>query len=184
MEEIEIWLPFPEYEGHYEISNMGRVRSLKYNRITLMSPRKGVKGYIYASVTLKNINKKKFVHRAVAIAFIPNPNNHPEVNHLDSNRGNNKVTNLSWCTHQENVRYSWDTNGRVGPDKGKFGKDNKDSKKVIQYDLKMNFIREWDSLADIERELKFSKSNVWSCCKGKYDSAYGFIWKYKEVPCQ
>lgn len=105
----EVWKPIPYYEGLYEVSNLGRVKSLNYNRTgkpQVMSQRIDKGGYCYIKLFNKN-HQQKFekVHRLVALAFIPNPNGYPCVNHKDEIKTNNSVNNLEWCTHHYNNAY-------------------------------------------------------------------------------
>lgn len=99
----EIWKPVVEYEGLYEVSNTGLVRSLRYNKI--MSPNINRYGYKYINLCKDGIIKTKTIHRLVAQAFIPNPDNLPMVNHKDEDKGNNCVENLEWCDQKYNVNY-------------------------------------------------------------------------------
>ena len=173
---IEIWKPVVGYEGLYEVSSYGRVRSLDKisadgRRIKgkILTPYLTEKGYLRCFIYDKQIK----IHRLVAQAFLPNPNNYPEVNHKDENKQNNMIwvnkdgsidyvkSNLEWCNHSQNIRHS----------KGKI---------IIQYDSKGKILREWKNLATIEEQLNYNKSNICSVCKGIRKTAYGFIWKYKE----
>ena len=173
---IEIWKPVVGYEGFYEVSNLGNVRSLDKmsadgRRIKgkILTHYLTEKGYLRCFIYDKQIK----IHRLVAQAFLPNPNNYPEVNHKDENKQNNMVwvnedgsidydkSNLEWCNHSQNIRHSR-------------------GKTIIQYDSKGKFLREWKNLATIEEQLKYNKSNICNVCKGIRKTAHGFIWKYKE----
>ena len=104
----EIWKPIEEFDGEYMVSNHGRVKSLKRHKERIMPMTIQESGY-YAAMF--HMNKKSYcrkVHRLVCEAFIPNPDNLPEINHIDGNKLNNHVSNLEWCTHQQNVTHSWD----------------------------------------------------------------------------
>lgn len=103
----------------------------------------------------------------MAINFIPNPNNYTEVNHKDENKQNNNVNNLEWCNHQYNMHY-----GKCL----KMISINQQRKKINQYDLEGNFIKQWESVSDIKKELNIT--NIASCCKGRYKQCNGYIWKY------
>ena len=111
MENIEIWKDIPGYESRYQVSNMGQVRSLRNQsggiRIKVQQELRKNKGLHYKSVFLFDGNKYHTcsVHRLVALAFIPNPDNLPEVNHKDENPSNNKVENLEWCDRKYNINY-------------------------------------------------------------------------------
>ena len=97
----EIWKDIKNYEGTYQISNFGNVRNIRTNRIMIQSTRSSG----YKQITLYNPNKTFRVHRLVAEAFIPNPNNLPQINHKDENKSNNRVDNLEWCTTKYNINY-------------------------------------------------------------------------------
>ena len=172
---MEVWKDIVGYEGLYQVSDWGNVRSLNYNhtgKTRLLKPAKDSRGYLY--VCLSKGGKQKFmsVHRLVAKAFIPNPLNLPVINHRDENPANNVVDNLEWCTQKYNVNY-----GTCGAKKAA-----KLSKVVLQYDKSGNFVREWPSTMEVQRQKGFASSYISACCLGKLKSAYGFIWKYKEVP--
>lgn len=177
----EVWKDF-EYNGnvYYQVSNYGRARSLDRYRILF----NGVKAIIRGKILKAQLSKKgyysyhfsfdgvcvvKRVNRIVAELFIPNPNNYPEVNHIDENTKNNCVNNLEWCTHKYNMNYGTRTI-RVS---------EKTSKKIEQYDLQGNFIKEWDSLASASRSLNISRGTLCSCIKGQVKSCGGYQWKYK-----
>ena len=102
----EIWKPVRNYEGLYEVSNMGRVKSLNYNRTGKERIMKGLDnghGYLFVQLCKDGKAKNCRINRLVAMAFIPNPDNLPEVNHKDKIRTNNRVDNLEWCTTQYNI---------------------------------------------------------------------------------
>ena len=102
----EIWKPLYGFEGRYEISDMGHVRNVKRNSIV----KSHIDAHGYLTCTLRYVNEEKShtvrIHRAIALAFIPNPNNLPEVDHLDFNRNNYSISNLRWISHEDNVRRS------------------------------------------------------------------------------
>ena len=186
---IEEWRDVKGYEGLYQVSNLGRVKSLeKYvSRIdrgvlkTSFYPEKIFKtrvntcGDITIDLTKDKVRKSYLVHRLVAIAFIPNPENLPVINHKDEVKTNNVVSNLEWCTKLYNNIYN-DKAKKTGL---------KQSISILQYDLKGNFIKEWVSTRDAARGLGGDRdkndisSNITKVLKGKYKYCYGFIWRYK-----
>lgn len=189
----EIWKDILEYKtknkvylfkkGKYQISNYGRIRSfVKLNGRGLvgtpriLKPQKYKGGYF-----IKNLydNDKNVVgcliHRLVAFAFIPNSDNLSEVNHIDENKENNYVENLEWVTHKENMDYGTQKQRMIIKQRN----DKNKSKSVLQFDMHGNFIQEWESLHEIERQKGFDRGCIWQCCVGKIRYAYGFIWKYK-----
>lgn len=108
----EIWKDIPNYEGIYKVSNIGRVKSVLwfdpknkryYKRDKILKPHKTNKGYIEVSLSNKYQKKICKVHRLVAETFIPNPNNLPQVNHIDENKSNNNMNNLEWCTAKNTI---------------------------------------------------------------------------------
>lgn len=136
---MEIWKDIANYEGLYQISSLGRIKSLekKVNnsettqRIVkerIMRLGKTPKGYIQTSLAKKQVNTKFYSHRLVALHFITNPENKPEVNHKDGNKSNNEICNLEWCTRSENSKHAFDT-GLKENAKGHLSKISKLSKK-------------------------------------------------------
>lgn len=178
---IEIWKPVKNYEYYYEISNFGNIRKIggknqyRYYKIEkTITPYKDEKGYLRVGLSKDNKRIVKRVHQLVAQEFIPNPNNYSEVNHINGNKTDNRVENLEWCTHQQNIEHAWGTNLSIP----RYGKENKTSKRVKQYDRQLNFIKEWDCISDIERTLKISASHISQVCNGKRKSTGGYIWKF------
>lgn len=159
---IEEWRDIKGYECVYQVSNLGNVRRLvgfRCRNERILKPRKKAKGYLMVHLCDNGIRKDVSVHRLVAEAFIPNPNNLPEVNHIDEDKTNNRVSNLEWCTRQYNVEYS-------------------NAITVNQYTLSGEFVKEWVSTNSIERELGYNHGYISKCCTGKRNLAYGFIWRY------
>ena len=102
----EIWKDVVGYEGLYEVSSLGRVKSVKRNKI--LSQKHNWDGYLRIQLWRNNKNKYVSIHRLVAEAFIENPNTKPFINHIDGNKQNNKVDNLEWCTQKENIKHAFD----------------------------------------------------------------------------
>lgn len=191
-EGIEIFAPIIGYHGVYEISNLGRIKTLEREceyinkngkAVKYMLPEKilipGIHTNGYLKISLyKNAKEERFfVHRLVAIHFISNPENKPEVNHKDGDRKNCKLNNLEWVTGSENKIHSFKVLGRKNI--GLKGKDNVSSKVVLQYDLNGNLLNEFESSGEARRRLRLLSNHITDCCTGKLSNAYGFIWKYK-----
>ena len=168
-ENEEVWKDVSGYEGLYQVSNKGRVKSLKFGKERIMKPCNNGRGYLFILLCKNGNRKKNKVHRLVAKAFLSNLDNLPEVNHKDENKTNNCVENLEWCDSKYNINYG-SHNQRSG---------EKRSKPVFQYSKDGEFVRKWKSTKDVERNLGYAHTNISSCCLGKRKSAYGFIWKYK-----
>ena len=177
------------YEGLYKVSNLGRILSLNYRntgKAELMNPGEDKDGYLVVYLSKNGEDKMCRVHRIVAETFLPNPENKPQVNHKDEDKTNNFVflnedgsvdkekSNLEWSTPKENSNHGT-RNERIV----KANTNGKCSKKVLQFTLDDEFIREWPSTKEIERQLGFDNSAVGRCCNGKQKSAYGYIWRYK-----
>ena len=103
---IEFWKTIEGYTN-YHISNYGIVKSLKHNKQKILKLSDNGLGYLFVELCKNNTSLKLYVHRLVAQTFIPNPNNKPQVNHIDGNKQNNRVYNLEWCTHSENIKHSY-----------------------------------------------------------------------------
>ena len=170
MTEDEIWCPIKGFEGLYEVSDKGRVKSIGYGKERILKT--GIDGNGYLMVCLCKNREKKMckVHRLVAKTFIPNPDNLPEVNHKDEDKENNSVQNLEWCDRKSNCNYGTRIQ-RIS---------EKHSKPVLQFTKDGELVREWKSAMDIERNLNYSQGNISSCCTGKCKSSHNFIWKFKD----
>ena len=172
---IEEWRDIEGYEGYYQVSNYGQVRSLDRWR------RAGTGGYIqkgqiikqeiniygYHKVTLHKEGKQKRcqVHRLVAQAFVSNPEYKEQVNHIDGDKSNNTVENLEWCTPQENTVHAWDN--------GLCSKESQERKILCHQNNKI-----YRSLHHAAKELKLSASNICNILKGKRKSTGGYTFEY------
>lgn len=186
--EDRIWKDIKNYEGKYQISNYGEVKSMK-NNIILKSPIKSK--YLYVTLyDFKGKPKKHTIHRLVAKAFLENPCNYTVVNHKNGDKHNNCVKNLEWCTYSHNTLEAF----RLGLSKSwcgtKFGKEHpnynlrgkwKYQKPVLQFDLSNNFIARYNSSTEAERKLKLSCSHISECCRGIRKTCGGYKWKYENV---
>ena len=157
----EVFKDIPGYEGLYQVSNLGRVKSLNpygnKEKERILKPQKSKNGYLQLVLFKNKLKKMYYVHRLVATTFIENPENLPQVNHIDQNKLNNSVDNLEFCTCRYNKRYS-------------------KAKKVGCYkDGKL--IKVYDAARDVDKD-GFNHGNVCSVLKGRYKSSGGFQWKY------
>lgn len=180
---VEIWKDVVGYEGLYQVSDQGNVRSLNWknqgfthNLYLKHHPR----GYRQVELYKDGTSRMLTVHRLVAQAFIPNPDGLTVVNHKDEDKSNNAVTNLEWCTSQRNFWHSWDMHHSSRPLKKPKTRSNsgyaRHPEKVLQMDLAGNIIRVWDSAAAAAKERSYNNWSILQCCKGKRTTAYGFKW--------
>lgn len=199
----EIWKDIEGYEGLYQVSNLGNVRSLNYGRtgeIKLLNQYTNKKGYKHTSLSKNGKVKNHLIHRLVAIAFIPNPNNYKEVNHKDENPSNNNVKNLEWCTREYNNNYgtrnkraSEKMKGKSPSEehrkklseslKGKYkGKDSPNAKPILMYDKEGNFIKRFECARDTNEYFgkKNAYKNVSRCLTGRRKTAFGYMFKYAD----
>lgn len=180
---MEMWKAIPGYEGLYEVSNTGKVRSLfRYKKELVTSPNKG-NGYVYAQLFKDGKGKNFAVHRLVAMCFCENPENKPFVNHKDETRTNNHAENLEWVTHKENCNYGTAIERRTKHfdySKRKInnaGQIEACSKPIAQYTKDGRFVRNWKSASECARKNGWQISNIRRCCKNEYATAYGFVFR-------
>lgn len=172
----EIWKDIKGYEGLYQVSNMGKVKSLNYLRTgkeNVLKPGKQNSGYL--TVCLSKNNKPKIfrVHRLVATAFIPNPENKPCIDHINTIKDDNRAENLKWATQKENVN-------NVLTRSKRYGANNYKAREVLQFTKEGVFVRKWFCIREAARELGFNQSSISKCCLGKMKTCYEFVWKYAE----
>ena len=184
----EIWKDIQNYEGSYQVSNYGRIKSLNYNRTRkekILKPGKDKSGYFKINLYKNGKYKTYQVHRLVAEAFILNPNNHPIINHKDENPSNNHVDNLEWCTYKYNNNYgnrneklSKSNKGRIFSEetikkmseakKGKYdGNKHPQARKVICITTGETF----NCIKDAEEKYGIHHQDISKCCKNKRKSA-------------
>lgn len=187
---LEEWRPVVGYEGLYEVSSFGRIKRLEHMILLknghrkikeiIMSPSNNSRGYQHVNLSKNKIKQTNLLHRLVAEAFIPNPDNLPCINHKDENKLNNFVfvnpdgsvdlekSNLEWCTYQYNNTYG----NRLKKS------TNKRSKPVLQYTLDGEFVREWPSASEAGRN-GYKQQAIVKCCNNTLKKHHGYIFKYK-----
>ena len=197
----EIWKDIADYEGFYQVSNFGRVKSLsRYAKCrngnrsvseNILKPQPNGAGYYTVTLCKNGTIVKHLLHRIIAIAFIPNPNNLPCINHKDANRKNNSITNLEWCTHKYNSNYhickdkqsAFMINRYVTDESWKKScaeRLNKYTtqmrKKVCQLDVDNNVIHIWESTLEAEQLGGYIHGNISACANGKRKTHHGYKW--------
>lgn len=166
---------FKDIEGYddYQVSNLGRVKSLWYGKERILKPRKNKTGYLQVGLHKNGKIKYDYIHRLVGKTFLDNPDNLPQINHKDEDKSNNNVDNLEWCSASYNMNYNEGQKRRAEKQiNGKL------SKTVYQYNLKGEFVAEYPSTMEVQRQLGFKRTNISYCCNGKRKQAYGYKWTY------
>ena len=163
----ELWKDIKGYEGKYQVSNFGRVKSLNYknsNQEGYLTPSLSNRGYYRVSLTINGITKQFNIHRLVAETFLPNPSNLNCVNHKDENRLNNSVANLEWCSLEYNTTY------------GSLQQRSANSRKKPVICIETGVV--YDSAKDAAEVLQLSASTITQCCKGHRKTHGKYHWKY------
>ena len=179
---VEEWRDVVGFEVLYEVSNLGRVKSHKGRNDKILTPIKCGKGYLQLILCADGKHKNVMIHRMVAKAFIPNPNEERTVNHKDGNKKNNCVDNLEWCSYSDNLKHAY-ANGlnHWNPKKGR------KQTPVVKMDLHTHeILGEYESIGDAFRSLEeygnkpVRCGSIARCCRGVYKSAHGYFWRFKE----
>lgn len=179
----EEWRDIKDFEGLYQISSLGRVRSLdkkvlqknKFNKTQyvpykgkILKPQKQINGYETIDLHKQGKFVRKLIHRLVAETFIPNLNNLSYINHKDNNISNNHVDNLEWCTQSYNIQYAYDNGNKIPPN----------MRKVQQMNDKGETQATFISIQEAERKTNIKASNISKCCRGLRNKAGGYKWQY------
>ena len=178
---MEIWKDIEGYEGYYQVSNHGRVRSqdrtvvfsdghVHYYKTKLMTLCPDKDGYLLVCLRKNGLKSTPKVHRLVANAFVQNPENLPIINHKDHNRANNHFSNLEYCTTKYNVTYKDAVRKRAV----------QRAKPVIQLTLDGCFVNEYESASEASRQTGFNRGHICDCARGERPMAHGFLWRWKE----
>ena len=170
----EQWRAIVGYEGLYEVSNMGRIRTIRLSKFKILSQYISCKGYKKVGLSKNGKQKVVFVHRCVAMAFIPNPYNLPQVNHKDENKQNNNVDNLEWCTNKYNSNY-----GTIQE------RLNESRKKRWIPVIGINKNGTKITFSSIKKAADFVGGNyqiIGQCCRKEQgrENAYGYTWRYED----
>ena len=193
----ETFIDIKDYDGRYKIGNKGTVIDLsrskdkRYNnKQWILKQYEDKNGYMYVTLQKDKKRKKIKVHRLVAEHFIENKNNYPCVNHIDSNRKNNDVSNLEFCTHKQNTQWAlktgrFDNMKKLNSERMKGNKLNGyiyaneiTKKKIIQCDLDDNFIKEYQSISEASRQTGITITSISYCANEIRKSGGGYLWHF------
>lgn len=189
---MENWKDIPGYEGLYQVSDQGRIRSLERERIQMgtkyispgkvMSPCVRKKGYNRISLRKNNKAKSFLLHRLVLLAFVGEPMDDKVLGmHLNDNPRDNRLVNLKWGSPADNSKDAWDKGLYPPlPLQGKFNEDHPLSRPLIQMTMSGEFIKRFENSYDVLRQLKINQSNIIQVCKGRRNHAGGFKWAYAQ----
>ncbi len=179
----EVWKDIEGYEGLYQVSNLGKIKSIPHviktwrgefvskEKICVLSQEHN--GYLMKYLSKNGKKKFHLVHRLVAQAFLPNPLGLPFINHKNENKADNRAENLEWCDAKYNVNYGTCIERRAEKQTNNHG-----AKPIVQMDLTGNIIREFPSFSEAGRLLGLNIRSICKCCKGGQKTAYGYKWKY------
>lgn len=182
--EAEIWKDIPWFEDRYQSSNMWKVRSkpwiikkkwLMFYEWKVLQPGFSQGWYMLCVLSIAWKCKTYSVHRLIAKTFIQNPQNKPQVNHINCIRHDNRVENLEWCTHSENQRYKFFMGRWPKPESYRHRQ-----KHIQQLDIDWNFVKEWVWIGEVSRILGINRWNIQMCLRWIKNSAGWFKWKLKD----
>ena len=162
----EEWQDVLGFEELYQVSSFGNVRTIKKGEAE-MSQQENRNGYMTVHLRDKGVERRAMVHRLVAEAFIPNPNGFRDVNHKNGDKSDNRVENLEWTSHADNMTHS-------------FRELGKNVRHIVQLDLDNNFIERWNSIIEASEATGICRTNIGECCRGNRKHTKGYKWKYEE----
>ena len=179
----EVWKDIEGFEGLYQVSNLGNVKSLRYRGVTgwekNLVPKINNSGRLWVELLKDGTRKCFLIHRLVGFAFIPNPLNLPQINHMDENPKNNCVDNLEWCTQEYNIKYFMERHPSHTSNRKSTGRYNRKLEKPVnQIDREGNIVKQWADARTVVNEMGFNQWSITQCCDGKRKTAYGFRWQY------
>ncbi len=180
----EIWRDVVGYEGLYQVSNLGQVKSMNYNhtgRARILSKKHGSSDYLFVSLSKDKRVKNKYIHVMVAESFIPN-SGLPCVNHIDGNKLNNRADNLEWVTYSQNTRHAIKLGLRADSNmRGVIGVANKNSRSVCQYTKAGELVKVWPCVSDAARFYGCNPCTITNCTKGRIKTCKGYVWRMAET---
>ena len=168
MQKIEQWKAISETGGLYEVSTMGRVRRTSTQKI--LSQKMQGNGYLSVHLSINGKLVTRNVHRLVALAFVENPGNHTQVNHINEDKTDNRVENIEWCSPSYNCKYGHRNEKMVESRR----------RPVVQMDLHGNIITVFQVLNEAGRKTGISPAHICDVCNGKRNTAGGYVWKYSK----
>lgn len=182
----EIWKDIDGFENAYQVSNYGRIKSIgryvnhisgkRFVKERILKPRVGTSGYYQYPLNLSGRAKTILIHREVAKAFLPNPNNLPQVNHKDENKLNNYFENLEWCDGMYNENYGTKKKREIETQQ----KTHPHNKAVVQMTKDGKVMASFISIRWASRELGIPHPNISECVNGKRKTAGGYVWRFKD----
>lgn len=185
-----VWKDIKGYEGYYQISNLGQVKSLLRIVPHSLKGKKTIPeiilkqlidnvGYYSSRLTKNGKGTTVRTHRLIAVSFIPNTDNKPCVNHKNGIKTDNSIENLEWCTHSENQLHSYRELGRIAGMTGIKGKDHHRSKPVVKLDLNNNVLATYECANEAAEVNKMGRSSINMACIHKYISKRKYKFRYK-----